>query len=69
MTLEARILAVCDVYDALVSNRAYRAAFAKDEALNILRAEAGTKLDRRCVAALTEIVAVEAEPAPEALAV
>jgi hypothetical protein len=31
--------------------------------------QAGTKLDGRCVAALTEIVTEEAEPALEALAV
>ncbi|HZM19600.1 MAG TPA: HD-GYP domain-containing protein [Gaiellaceae bacterium] len=67
MTLEARILAVCDVYDALVSNRVYRDAFSHESALEILREEAGTKLDRRCVVALIGVTAEER--APEAVAV
>jgi len=67
MSLEARILAVCDVYDALISNRVYRAAFSHEDAMEILREEAGTKLDRRCVATLGRILS--AERAPEAVAV
>jgi putative nucleotidyltransferase with HDIG domain len=67
MSLEARILAVCDVYDALVSNRVYRGAFTHEEAMDLLREEAGTKLDRRCVATLEWILA--AERAPESVAV
>jgi putative nucleotidyltransferase with HDIG domain len=67
ISLEARILAVCDVYDALISNRVYRQAFSHEKALEILQAEAGTKLDRRCVATLIGIVS--AERAPEAVAV
>jgi len=67
MSLEARILAVCDVYDALVSNRVYREAFTHEEAMDILREEAGTKLDRRCVATLAQILG--AERAPQAVAV
>lgn len=67
MTLEARILAVCDVYDALVSNRVYREAFTHEEAMDLLKQEAGTKLDRRCVATLAQILG--AERAPDAVAV
>jgi putative nucleotidyltransferase with HDIG domain len=67
MSLEARILAVCDVYDALISNRVYRAAFSHEDAMDLLRGEAGTKLDRRCVATLCGILT--AERAPEAVAV
>lgn len=67
MSLEARILAVCDVYDALVSNRVYRDAFSHEEAMDLLREEAGTKLDRRCVATLCRILS--AERVPEAVAV
>jgi HD-GYP domain-containing protein (c-di-GMP phosphodiesterase class II) len=67
MSLEARILAVSDVYDALVSNRVYREAFTHEEALDLLREEAGTKLDRRCVATLAQILG--AERAPESVAV
>jgi putative nucleotidyltransferase with HDIG domain len=67
ITLDARILAVCDVYDALISARVYRHAFPHDQAIGILRDEAGTKLDRRCVAALERVLA--RERAPHAVAV
>jgi putative nucleotidyltransferase with HDIG domain len=67
ITLDARILAVCDVYDALISTRVYRHAFTHDQAIGILREEAGTKLDRRCVAALERVLA--RERAPHAVAV
>jgi putative nucleotidyltransferase with HDIG domain len=62
ISLEARILAVCDVYDALISNRVYRDAFSHEDAIELLREEAGMKLDRRCVAALIGIVAGERAP-------
>lgn len=41
----ARILSVVDCYDALVSDRPYRAAMADDEALAIIRARRGTMYD------------------------
>jgi len=52
LDLETRILAVCDVYDALVSPRVYRAAWTVERALELLHAESGTAFDPRCVAAL-----------------
>ena len=52
LDLETRILAVCDVYDALVSPRVYRAAWAPERALELLRDEAGSAFDPRCVGAL-----------------
>jgi putative nucleotidyltransferase with HDIG domain len=67
ISLDARILAVCDVYDALISNRVYRAAWTHEQAMALLHDEAGTKLDRRCVVALDRVLAVE--HAPEAIAV
>jgi putative nucleotidyltransferase with HDIG domain len=67
ISLDARILAVCDVYDALISTRVYRDAFTHEQAMAILHQEAGTKLDRRCVAALERVLG--AERAPEAVAV
>jgi putative nucleotidyltransferase with HDIG domain len=67
ITLDARILAVCDVYDALISTRVYRHAFTHDQAIRVLRDEAGTKLDRRCVAALERVLG--RERAPHAVAV
>jgi HD-GYP domain-containing protein (c-di-GMP phosphodiesterase class II) len=60
---ETRILAVCDVYDALISTRVYRQAWSKSRALALLRKEAGTQLDARCVAALERVLAEEGERA------
>ena len=57
ISLEARILGVCDVYDALVSPRVYRAAWSHDEAVDLLREGAGTEFDARCVAALERTLA------------
>jgi HD-GYP domain-containing protein (c-di-GMP phosphodiesterase class II) len=50
--LEARIVAVADVFDALTSTRPYKAAWGNDEAFATLRRLAGVKLDRDCVEAL-----------------
>ncbi len=56
LDLETRILAVCDVYDALVSNRVYRSAWTPERALALLDEEAGTRMDAQCVAALKDLV-------------
>jgi HD-GYP domain-containing protein (c-di-GMP phosphodiesterase class II) len=54
--LEARIIAVADVWDALTANRSYRAALNTDRALAILQADAGILLDPHCVEALLAIL-------------
>jgi HD-GYP domain-containing protein (c-di-GMP phosphodiesterase class II) len=59
--LEARILSVCDAFDAMTSKRRYRDARPQAEALAELRANAGTQFDARVVEALVKIV--EREPA------
>ena len=56
LDLETRILAVCDVYDALVSPRVYRDAWSTGRALALLQEESGTAFDPRCVAALINVV-------------
>ena len=43
--LTARILCVADVYDALTTARSYRAALSEEEALRIMRKDAGKLLD------------------------
>lgn len=43
--LEARILAVADVYDAITADRPYRIAMTKEAAIEELRKDAGTKFD------------------------
>jgi putative nucleotidyltransferase with HDIG domain len=63
--LETRVMAVCDVYDALMSTRVYRDAWSQERALALLHDEAGTAFDPRCVAALMRVVEREL---PDALA-
>ncbi len=53
--LTARILAVANAFVALVSPRAYREAVSIEEALDQLLKEAGSKYDRRVVAALFHV--------------
>lgn len=50
--LEARIVRVADVYDALTSERPYKAAWSSEDALAFLRQESGIQFDPACVAAL-----------------
>jgi hypothetical protein len=47
----ARIIAVADTFDAMTADRPYRAGRAHEEALEVLVAEAGTKLDAAAVRA------------------
>ena len=50
--LEARIVAVADVFDALTSARPYKNAWPNEEAIEELKKLSGEKLDRDCVNAL-----------------
>ena len=50
--LEARIVAVADIFDALTSKRPYKDAWSNDEAFDFLKKLAEMKLDRECVDAL-----------------
>ena len=50
--LEARIVAVADVFDALISPRPYKEAWSVDAALAYLYAQRGRLFDPRCVDAL-----------------
>jgi putative two-component system response regulator len=43
--LQGRIMAIADVYDALVSERPYKKAFSAEEAERIIREGAGTQFD------------------------
>jgi putative nucleotidyltransferase with HDIG domain len=55
LDLDVRILAVCDVYDALTSDRPYAPAWPRERALAHLRDSAGL-LDPQCVDALHEVL-------------
>jgi HD-GYP domain-containing protein (c-di-GMP phosphodiesterase class II) len=50
--IEAKIVAVADVFDALTSARTYKEAWSNDRAFLFLQLMAGTKFDSDCVAAL-----------------
>jgi HD-GYP domain-containing protein (c-di-GMP phosphodiesterase class II) len=52
--LEARIVAVADVFDALTSARPYKHAWSNDEAIQMLEELAGETLDQNCVKALID---------------
>ena len=56
ISLPARILAVVDVYDALISNRPYRPAFSQEKTLRIIEEEAGQHFDPDVVAAFVRIL-------------
>ena len=56
LSIETRILAACDVYDALVSDRVYRAAWTPERALELLHEQEGTGFDPKVVQALERIV-------------
>lgn len=47
--LAARVMAVADVYDALISRRPYKPPFAHDEAMRLLRGGAGTHFDPQLI--------------------
>jgi hypothetical protein len=59
--LEARILAVADTYDVLISDRPYRKAFDTEHAARILREESGTHLWEPAVRALLRSLAERAD--------
>lgn len=53
--LSARIVAVVDVYDALVSERCYKKAFTHEEAMGILQHDSGTHFDPKIIETLLEV--------------
>jgi hypothetical protein len=55
--LPARIFALCDVYDALVSERPYKRAWTHDEAVREIAAASGTQFDPAVVNAFLALVA------------
>jgi hypothetical protein len=54
INLETRVITVCDVYDALISQRVYRAAWSHEDAMELLRDQSA--FDQRCVRALEAVL-------------
>jgi HD-GYP domain-containing protein (c-di-GMP phosphodiesterase class II) len=59
ISTEARIVAVADVWDALISDRPYRAGMSEQEAADILLESVGHHLDQDCVEALFTILGLQ----------
>ena len=58
LDMPARVLAVADMYEALVANRPYRAGMTPDGALGILHRDMETKLCRNAVGGLEALLAL-----------
>jgi HD-GYP domain-containing protein (c-di-GMP phosphodiesterase class II) len=56
LTLSMRVLAIADVYEALISDRPYRPAFAPEAALDVMRPDVPRGLDPDAFAALETLV-------------
>ncbi len=54
--LAARLFAVADVYDALTSDRPYRPALSKEEAIQYIREQSGRHFDPQAVEAFLKVV-------------
>ncbi|MCJ2036155.1 HD-GYP domain-containing protein [Methylobacterium sp. J-068] len=70
--LAGRIIAVADVFDALISERVYKKAWSPDEARRHLEAHSGSHFDPDCVAAFVsrwdDVLVLIAEHPPESRA-
>ena len=61
IVLEARILAVADVFDAMASDRPYRKGMALSKVLSIIESEAGRQFDPTVVTVFLEMMQKKAE--------
>ncbi len=52
----ARIIAVCDTFDAITSKRPYRDKKSDEEALKIIKESAGTQLDPKIVLTFLKVI-------------
>jgi len=57
----ARLFALCDVYDALTSERPYKMAWTKEEALKEIRAQAGRHFDPQLCETFVQLVSAGLE--------
>jgi len=54
--LGARVIAIADVYQALISDRPYHKAFTKSAAIEIIKKSSGTQFDPQVVSAFLKVV-------------
>ena len=57
LTMSMRVLALADVYEALISERPYRAAYSTDDALDLVAADVPERLDPDAFSALKTLLA------------
>lgn len=57
--LEARILAVADAYESMVSDRPYRSALGREDIIKEFARESGRQFDARVVSALLDVIREE----------
>jgi putative nucleotidyltransferase with HDIG domain len=62
ISLGGRIMAVADVYDALVSDRPYRDGMDKDRVVAIIKEDTGTHFDPEVVQVFLAVINQESEP-------
>lgn len=60
--LVARILCIADVFDAMTTDRSYRAAYSRDDALSLMAQEAGRMLDPELFDVFRAIIRDEEPP-------
>jgi putative two-component system response regulator len=60
--LEARIVAVADVYDALLTDRPYRPGYSHEETISIMEGMRGTTLDPKVLQLFFDVVQVDSAP-------
>lgn len=61
--LGARVIAVCDAYHAMITDRPYRTAMSSEAAIDELRRGAGTRFDEQAVQALQTALTVQSSAA------
>jgi len=53
--LQGRIMAVVDVYDALISDRSYKSAFSHEKAVEIIKESSGSHFDPKIIEVFLEV--------------
>ena len=65
--LGARIIAVADAYNALITDRPYREAYPHERAVEIIKSESGTHFDPKVVDVFLSVMDAQPQPADSTL--